>query len=174
MQARQCKNLVIGVFEAREALDAALDTLRGQGFRNGDISALVPDAQSENHGFAGEPLGWLNEAGELGVLGAKGNVVAGGPLLRAILAGGRKDKFAPSLIGLGVKKFDAEFYEVCVKGGKGLLAVHVDEPDSTAKARATLTAAGAQSLSVTENEAEDLPNVGDRPLFTEDFKEDAV
>lgn len=171
MHAEQCRNLVIGVFDAKEALDAALDTLRGQGFRNSDISALVPDVACEAHGFAGEPLGWLNEAGELRNIGKKGNVVAAGPLLQAVQSGGAPDKFAPALMGMGVPRFDADFYEVCVKGGKALLAVHVDERDSAEKARATLTQAGAQSLYVTENQAEELPNIGDRPLFAEDLRE---
>lgn len=171
MRAELSKNLVIGVFESKAAIDAALETLRGQGFRNSDISAFVPDAKSDQHGFAGEPLGWLNEAAELEYLGAKGNVVAGGPLLRAVRASGARDKFAPALAGLGVPRFDADFYEVCVKAGKALLAVHVDEGDSAAKARGTLLGAGAQSISVTENEAEDLPNVGDRPLFADDMRE---
>lgn len=172
MHAEQCRNLVIGVFDAKEAIDAALDTLRGQGFRNSDISALVPDVACEAHGFAGEPLGWLNEAGELRNIGKKGNVVAAGPLLRAVLGvSGTPDKFAPALIGMGVPRFDAEFYEVCVKGGKALLAVHVDEKDSADKAKATLTQAGAQSIFVTENQAEDLPNIGDRPLFADDLRD---
>ena len=171
MRSELSKNLVIGIFESKAALDVALETLRGQGFRNSDVSAFVPDAKSEKHGFAGEPLGWLNEAAELGNLGAKGNVVAAGPLLRAMRSAGTRDKFAPALIGLGVPRFDADFYEVCVKAGKALLAVHVDEADSAEKARGTLLEAGAQSISVTENEAEDLPNVGDRPLFADDLRE---
>jgi hypothetical protein len=165
MHVKQGKNLVIGVFDAKEALETALDILRGQGFRNSDVSALVPDVTCEAHGFAGEPLGWLNEAGELRNVGKKGNVVAAGPLLRAVRGGGALDKFAPALIDMGVPRFDADFYEVCVKGGKALLAVHVHEQDSANKARATFTKAGAQGILMTDNEAEDLPKAGGPPVL---------
>lgn len=167
------KNLVIGIFETLEGLDTALETLRGQGFRNSDISVLAPDARSETHGFAGAPLGWINEAGELGTVGRNNTITAGGPLYYALteVGGKNKEDFSGALLSFGVPRFDADFYEICVKAGKGLLAVHAETEACIEKSRQSLVACGAQSISVTKNEQEDeMPPGADLPLFADDLR----
>ena len=46
------RNLVIGVFETLQGMETALESLRGQGFRNSDISVLAPEAKGGAHHFA--------------------------------------------------------------------------------------------------------------------------
>jgi len=166
-------NLVIGVFESLANLDQALDTLRSQGFRNSDISALAPDAQSGAHGFAGQPLGWINEAGELGVVGRENTIVAGGPLYYTLLETGGKNKedIGVALVGFGVPRFDADFYEICVKAGKSLLAVHAETDVCVEKAKATLEETGAQSISAIRKELDEEAPLRDQPLFADDLRE---
>lgn len=170
MQTNQAKNVVISVFDGKSSFDSALEGLRGQGFRNSDVSALYSDGPAEHHGFAGEPLGWLNEAKELRVIGRRNNIVAAGPLLQALAERNAEDSLAPAIEALGLPRYDADFYVSCVKAGKSLVAVHVDEADSAAKARSTMVRAGGQSVFVTENLPIELPNAGDRPLFSDDLR----
>src|SRR5678815_2712317 len=41
--------VVFGLFDTRVELEAAIDGLRTEGFRESDISALLPDARSTNY-----------------------------------------------------------------------------------------------------------------------------
>ncbi len=166
------KNLVIGVFESLSGMEHALEELRGQGFRNSDISVLAPDAKSGVHHFAGEPLGWVNEAGELGTIGRNNTIVAGGPLYYTLLETGGKNKedMSGALMSFGVTRFDADFYEICVKAGKSLVAVHAETPECVEKAKGGLLSTGAQSLSVTKSEPEVEEPIRDLPLFAEDLR----
>src|SRR6202012_3561556 len=106
------------------ALIRAIDSLAAAGFRNEDISALMPDASStkevahEKHtkepegalagaaagGIAGGTLGLLVGIGALAIPGL-GPFIAAGPIMAALAgagAGGAVGTLTGSLIGLGI------------------------------------------------------------------------
>lgn len=167
------RSLVVGVFESLSGMNAALETLRGQGFRNSDISVLAPDARGGPHGFAGEPLGWVNEAGELGTIGRNNTIVAGGPVYYTLMetGGKHKEEISVALLDFGVPRFDADFYEICVKAGKALIAVHAETAECVEKAKQGLAQAGGESISATKsNLAQEEPPLRDLPLFADDLR----
>src|ERR1700755_2895963 len=85
------KIVVFGLFEHRSQLEAAIDSLRTEGFRESDISALLPDLDAtrdlahEKHTKA--PEGALTGAAAGGVLGGTLGLLVG---LRAPPVPGRR------------------------------------------------------------------------------------
>lgn len=165
------KIAVIGLFNDRETLSRAIDSLRVNGFRDDDLSALLPDPQStkevatEKHtkapegalagaaagGIAGGTLGLLVGLGALAIPGL-GPFIAAGPIMAALAgagAGGAVGTLTGSLIGLGIPEFEAKSYESYLNKGGMLLAVHADDGDWAQKAKDLLKAAGAHDITKT-------------------------
>lgn len=165
---------VFGIFHSRNEVENCVDTLKVRGFRNQDISVLMPSAESTEN-FAhekstkapegaaagasgglilGGALGWLVGAGALAIPGI-GPFVAAGPILASIAGagiGGTIGGVAGALVGFGIPEYEAKRYENIVQEGGILLSVHVDDSDWSKKAKETLEDCGAVDISSTSEE----------------------
>lgn len=171
-QQYQKAKAVFGVFETRMELESTVDNLKAQGFRNSDISILIPSDGEEFSdldvdvketkasegattgavgGVAfGGALGWLAGAGALAIPGI-GPFVAAGPLMAAIAGagiGGTVGGLTGALVGSGIPEDEAKKYESYVKEGSMLLSVHADDTNWMNKARMILESGGAKDVSV--------------------------
>jgi hypothetical protein len=165
------KIAVIGLFNDRPSLEAGIDALRAGGFRERDISALMPDASSakevaaEKHtkapegaltgaaagGLAGGTLGLLVGLGALAIPGL-GPFIAAGPIMAALAgagAGGAVGTLTGSLIGLGIPEYEAKRYESYLNKGGMMLAVHADDGEWAKKAKEILDRTGAHDIEKT-------------------------
>lgn len=165
------KIAVFGIYKTRNSIENAVDQLKYSGFRNSDISVLMPD-KSETKDFAhekhtkapegaaagastgavlGGTLGWLVGAGALAIPGI-GPFVAAGPIMASIAGagvGGAVGGVSGALVGMGIPEFEAKRYEGTVKDGGILLSVHCDNNDWTNKAKDLLETSGAKDVSST-------------------------
>jgi hypothetical protein len=143
---------VFGVFETRMELESTVDNLKAQGYRNSDISILIPgekddfkeslgvDATKASDGAKagaiggaafGGALGWIAGAGALAIPGV-GPFVAAGPIMAALAGagiGGGVGGIAGAFIGSGIPEAEAKKYESYLKEGSMFLAVHADDID---------------------------------------------
>jgi hypothetical protein len=165
---------VFGIFDSRSALESTVDNLKLSGFRNTDISVLMPSPESTKNfahekatkapegattgatsGLAvGGVLGWLAGIGALAIPGI-GPFVAAGPIVAAIAGaglGGAIGGVAGALIGLGIPEYEAKRYEALVKEGGMLLSVHVDNDEFQKKANDILKAGGAKDIATSSEE----------------------
>jgi hypothetical protein len=124
------KLAVFGLFNDRVSMGVAVDRLRATGFRESDLSALLPDAGSsqevahEKHtkapegaaagaatgGVLGGALGFLIGIGALAIPGL-GPFIAAGPIVALLAgagAGGAVGTLAGALIGLGMPEYEAK------------------------------------------------------------------
>lgn len=168
---------VFGIFESRSALESTVDNLKSAGFRNTDISVLMPSPESTQNfahekatkapegaatgatgGLAvGGVLGWLAGIGALAIPGI-GPFVAAGPIVGAITGagiGGALGGVAGALVGLGIPEYEAKRYESMVKDGGMLLSVHVDNSDFQERAKDILNAGGAKDVATSSEEKSD-------------------
>jgi len=162
------KLAVLGLFENRVQLEAAIDGLRTEGFRESDISALLPDMQStkelahEKHtkapegalagaatgGVVGGTLGLLVGLGALAIPGL-GPFIAAGPIMAALAGagvGGAVGTLTGTLIGMGIPEYEAKRYESFLNKGGALLAVHADDSEWAKRAKQTLERYGAKDI----------------------------
>jgi len=169
--------VVFGIFKAREQIEQAIFDMREKGFRNADISALLPSGEStkefahENETklpegayigsatgiLAGGALGWLAGIGSLAIPGI-GPLVAVGPVMAALAgagAGGTIGGIAGGLIGMGLPEYEAKRYEGFVKEGGYLLSVHCDNDEWTDKAENIMKANGATDVTSAFEESSD-------------------
>lgn len=163
---------VFGIFDSQAEVESAVDTLKSVGFRNQDISVLMPrmgDTQTFAHEKAtkapegatigastgvvlGGTLGWLVGAGMIAATPVLGPLVAVGPILATLVGAGVAGTvggLAGGLIGFGVPEYEAKRYESFIKKGGILLSVHVDDSDWLAKAQRILETSGAHDISST-------------------------
>jgi hypothetical protein len=162
------KIAVFGLFNDRLSMGAAVDRLRAAGFRESDLSALLPDAGSsqevahEKHtkapegaaagaatgGILGGTLGLLVGIGALAIPGL-GPFIAAGPIVAFLAgagAGGAVGTLTGALIGLGVPEYEAKRYESFLNTGGLLMAVHADDHVWAKKARDIFAATGAMGI----------------------------
>ncbi len=162
---------VFGIYRDQAMLENAVDTLRQEGFRNTDISVLVPEnegtkdfAHEKNtkapEGVAtgatsgaviGGGLGWLVGIGALAIPGL-GPFIAAGPIVAMLAgagAGGVVGGLTGALVGMGIPEYEAKRYEGRIKDGGILLSVHSDDSDWTKKAKEILERTSAQDISST-------------------------
>ena len=160
---------VFGIYPNRTRAEQAVDALKAAGFRNTDISVLLPESTSTRD-FAHEKdtkapegaatgasagavlgggLGWLAGIGALAIPGV-GPLIAAGPIV-AMLAGAGAGTvvggLTGALIGMGIPEYVAKRYEGRVKDGGILLSVHSDDSDWTKKAKDVLERTGAEDIS---------------------------
>src|SRR5918992_2693499 len=142
-----------------------VDSLKGSGFSNNDISVLFPDKTGtkdfahEQHtkapegaatgagtgGVLGGALGWLVGIGALAIPGL-GPFIAAGPIMAALsgaAAGAALGGLSGALVGLGIPEYEAKRYEGKIKEGNILISVHTDDRDERARAKRILEEAGA-------------------------------
>src|ERR1035437_5477690 len=127
------KTAVFGIYKSELDVDRAVDRFKVEGFRNSDISVLMPTKDSTQN-FAHEKetkapegaatgaaagavlgggLGWLVGLGALAIPGI-GPFVAAGPIMAALAGagvGGTVGGIAGALIGLGIPEYEAKRYE---------------------------------------------------------------
>jgi hypothetical protein len=171
--------VVFGIYTTRVGIESAVDALKAAGFRNTDISVLMPEKEStkefahEKHTKApegaatgagsgiviGGALGWLAGIGALAIPGV-GPFIVAGPLMAALAGagvGGAVGGVTGALIGMGIPEYEAKRYEGRVNKGGMLLSVHSDNSEWVTRAKEILKSTGAEDISSTgEAKAEDI------------------
>jgi hypothetical protein len=158
-----------GIYKSAAQAESAVDQLVAAGFRNDDISVLMPDVQSSKEfahekntkapegtttgvisgGAIGGTLGLLAGIGSLAIPGL-GPFIAAGPIMGALAglgAGGAVGGVVGALVGMGMPEFEAKRYEGRVKDGGVLLSVHCDNSDWVDRAKDILKRTGADDIS---------------------------
>jgi hypothetical protein len=160
-----------GLYRSREALESAVEAFRAAGFRNSDVSVLIPrgdgsrDLAHEAHtkapegavagagtgAIVGGVLGWLVGLGALAIPGV-GPFVAAGPLVSALAgvgAFGATGGLIGALAGIGIPEFEAKRFEGRLRRGHLLLSVHCDDREWARRAEDILTATSAEDVATT-------------------------
>src|SRR5260221_3955805 len=130
---------VFGIYRDRQHAEQAVDGLRVAGFRNSDVSALLPDnvgtkdfahekktkvpegaaAGGASGAVLGGALGWLAGTGALAIPGL-GPFIAAGPIMGTLAgagAGGAVGGLIGAVAGKGIPEYQAKPYEGRVRGG---------------------------------------------------------
>jgi ActD protein/heat induced stress protein YflT len=175
---------VFGLYVTRDQVGNAVDELKAQGFRNTDVSVLLPEnvgtkdfAHEKNtkapEGAAtgatsgailGGTLGWFAGIGTLAIPGL-GPFIAAGPIMAALSGigvGAAVGGITGALIGMGIPEYEAKRYEGRVKHGSILLSVHADDSDWIHKAERVLKNTGADDISWSAEPKGDFANA-DKP-----------
>ncbi|MGQ0648940.1 MAG: general stress protein [Gemmatimonadaceae bacterium] len=175
---------VFGLYATRADVEEAIEQLRLEGFRNADISVLMPDNQGTKdlahekatkapEGIAagatsgavlGGTLGWLVGIGALAIPGL-GPFVAAGPIMAAlggVGVGATVGGLTGALVGIGIPEYEAKRYEGRIKGGNILVSVHSDNSDWTDKAKRILRGTGAADVAAASEAKGDFAN-SERP-----------
>jgi hypothetical protein len=179
------KNIAVyGIYPGRPTVERAVDALKEAGFRNEDISVLLPEsggtkefaveketkapegaaAGAGTGAVVGGALGWLVGIGLLAIPGV-GPFIAAGPIMAALAgagAGGLAGGIAGGLIGMGIPEYEANRYEGRIKEGGILLSVHADDRDWKNKAKDILERTGAEDIGTKAESGGDYKE-SDRP-----------
>ena len=157
-----------GIFASIANAEAAIDELTLAGFSHQALSVLLSDKdeakvlETENAirpsegatagagvgGIVGGALGLLAGIGVLALPGA-GPFIAAGPIMASLAClgvGGAVGGFVGALVGMGIPEFEAKLYDLRVKDGGVLVAVHCDSSEGISKARDVLMAVGAEDV----------------------------
>ncbi|MCU1258610.1 MAG: hypothetical protein JWO80_1495 [Bryobacterales bacterium] len=176
---------VFGLYRTQLQVEEAVESLKTAGFRNTDISILLPenmgskDLAHEKHTKApegaatgatsgailGGALGWLVGIGALAIPGI-GPFLAAGPIVAA-LAGvgaiGTLGGITGALVGAGMPEYEAVRYEGRIKHGGILLSVHCDSEDWVKRAKELLQRTGAEDIASSSEAAADYGQ-SDKPM----------
>jgi|SRR5581483_2815550 len=176
---------VFAIFRSREAVEEAVTALERAGFRNTDISVLLPenegtkDLAHEKHtkapegataggvtgGAIGGILGGLIGVGLIAIPGL-GPLVAAGPIIAALTgvgSGGVVGGIIGGLAGLGIPEYEAKRFEGRIKTGGLLLSVHCDSSDWEKRAKELLEQTGGEEIAASGEAAADFA-VSDKPM----------
>ena len=158
-----------GIYPDRTSFDNALEGLRAAGFRNSDISAILPERDRTSRDLAhqintkapegiatgastgaavGGVLGWLVGVGALAIPGI-GPLVAAGPVVAALAgagAGGATGGLVGGLIGAGIPEVEAKRYAGRIREGGYLLSVHGDDSNWAERAEKVLEETGGKDV----------------------------
>lgn len=161
---------VFGLFADNGTVEQCIDALRNAGFRDTDVSLLVPDNSGtkefahEKHTKApegavagggsgamiGAAAGWLAGMGSLMVPGLEA-VAQAGPvigMLSGMGAGVCLGGFTGALFGMSMPEYEARRYAGMVRKGGILMSVHCDNPTWARNASSVLKRSGARSVSM--------------------------
>lgn len=179
------KNIAVyGIYPNRSMVEEAVGQLKVAGFRNTDISVLLPESKGNKEfavakgtkapegAAAGAPtgaviggaLGWLVGIGSLAIPGL-GPFIAAGPIMAGLAgagAGGLLGGVAGALIGMGIPEYEANLYEGRIKKGGILLSVHADDSEWKNKGKEVLEQTGAEDIGVKGESSADYDK-SDRP-----------
>lgn len=159
---------VFGIYPNLVDLQAAVKRLQVDGFRNTDVSVLLPENDgnkdlgiTNSHkapegatagggagAVVGGTLGWLAGIGALAVPGI-GPLLAAGPIVAALAgvgAGGALGAVTGGLIGFGVPEYEAKRFEGRIRSGGILLSVHTDDDHWQKTAERILKETGANDV----------------------------
>lgn len=176
---------VFGIYRDRLSVENAVDVFRQEGFRNTDISVLLPDnvgtkdfahekgtkapegtaAGATAGAVVGGGLGWLAGIGALAIPGL-GPLIAAGPIVAALAGAGAvgvAGGLVGALAGMGIPEYEAKRYEGRVKSGGILLSVHCDDSNWTTRAKQIMERTGAEDVSSTGEASADFAK-SDKPL----------
>ncbi len=176
---------VFGIYPTYSGAENGVDALKTAGFRNTDISALLPEnvgskdfahehdtkapegaaAGAGTGAVLGGALGWLVGIGALAIPGL-GPFIAAGPIMAALAGvgvGGAVGGVTGALIGMGMPEYVAVRYEGRIKKGGILLSVHSDSSEWTKRAKEILERTGAEDIASTGEASADYAKT-DRPL----------
>jgi hypothetical protein len=176
---------VYGIYQTQVQLENGLDQLKARGFRDEDVSILLPgnlgnkDLSTEKNSkmpegaaaggtsgaVVGGALGWLAGIGALAIPGL-GPFIAAGPIMAALAgvgAGAAVGGLVGGLAGMGVPEYEAKRYEGRVKDGGILISVHCDSGDWVDKAKNILEVTGARDISSSSEWSADYAE-SDRPV----------
>ncbi|MES1254484.1 MAG: quinol:electron acceptor oxidoreductase subunit ActD [Acidobacteriota bacterium] len=177
---------VFGIYGSYPAVEAAVDALRAEGFRNTDISVMFPEnvgtkdfahekgtkapegatAGAGTGAVVGGAVGWLAGIGALAIPGL-GPFIAAGPIMAALAGvgvGGAVGGVTGALVGMGIPEYEAKRYEGRIKKGGILLSVHSDDSKWAEKAEAILARWGAEDIASAGETKGDSQNA-DRPML---------
>lgn len=168
--------VVIGIYDSRSEVERAIDLFKTEGFRNSDISVLMPhedptfghekatkapEATTIGGGTGaviGGTLGWLVGLGAIATVPVLGPLVAAGPIMAALsgaAVGGAVGGFTGALVGFGIPEYEAKRYETFVKEGGILVSAHVDDNEWAKRAKDLMERTGAHDISTTSEEDSD-------------------
>ena len=176
---------VYGIYRNLAQVEEAVDTMRDEGFRNTDISVLLPENEGTKDfahkketkapegaatgagsgAVVGGALGWLASVGALAIPGV-GPFIAAGPivgLLAGIGVGGTVGGLVGAMVGLGIPEYEAKRYEGRVKRGGILVSIHCDNSDWVKRAKEVLQQTGAQDVASSGEAAADFAKT-DKPM----------
>lgn len=175
---------VFGIYPSQPDAENAVNGLKLAGFRNTDISILLPQnegtkdlalerntkapegtaAGAGSGAVIGGIIGWLVGAGVL-VIPGLGPLVAAGPIM-GLLSGvgvlGALGGIAGALVGLGIPEYEAKRYEGRVRKGGILVSVHCDDSDWVKTAKTLMDQTGAEDVSSADEAKADFAS-SDRP-----------
>ena len=158
-----------GIYPDRTSFENALEALRAAGFRNSDVSAILPERDRTAKDFAheihtkapegaatgagagaatGGVLGWLVGLGAIAIPGL-GPLVAAGPVVAALAgagAGGATGGLVGGLIGAGIPEVEAKRYAGRIREGGYLISVHCDDSQWAKRAEEILEATGGRDV----------------------------
>src|SRR6478752_1112080 len=160
-----------GIYRDRAGVEAAVDILRENGFRNTDISVLFPEntgtkdfaaekntkapegtaAGAGTGAVVGGTLGWLAGIGALAIPGL-GPFIAAGPIMAALAGvgvGGAVGGVTGALVGMGIPEYEAKRYEGVIQTGGILLSVHCSTSDEVSRGKNILKGTGGEDISST-------------------------
>lgn len=167
-----------GIYPDRDAFEQALDGLKAAGFRNSDVSAVLPERDQTARDLAheintkapegiaagagtgaalGGVLGWLIGIGALAIPGV-GPLVAAGPIVAALAgagAAGATGGLVGGLIGAGIPEVEAKRYAGRIREGGYLLSVHCDDREWATRAEEILEATGGRDVVKTHEASPD-------------------
>src|SRR6202162_1310005 len=152
---------VFCIFNTRGAVEDSLVTLKEAGFRNEDVSVLLPEnlgskdlatekstkapegaaAGAGSGAVIGGALGWLVGIGSLAIPGM-GPFIAAGPIMAALAGigvGGAGGGLTGALVGMGIPEYEAKRYEGKVKSGNILMSVHCNDKTEVDRAKKIFT-----------------------------------
>lgn len=176
---------VFGIYPHRASVEYALGALKDAGFRNTDVSVLLPEnvgtkdlgtqkatkapegatTGAGSGAVIGGALGWLAGIGALAIPGL-GPFIAAGPIVAALAGvgvGGAVGGVTGALIGFGIPEYEAKRYQGRVEKGGILLSVHCDDSDWTKKAKQIMQATGAEDVASSSEAGADYAKT-DRPM----------
>jgi len=166
------------IFPDRARFEAALEALRDAGFRNSDISAIIPERDRTTKDLAAEintkapegvatgagagaavggVLGWLVGIGALTIPGI-GPLLAAGPIVAALAgagAVGATGGLVGGLIGAGIPEIEAKRYAGRIREGGYLISVHCDDRGWAKRAKEILEATSGEHVVSTSEKAAD-------------------
>jgi len=166
------------IYPDRPSFDSALDALRAAGFRNSDISVILPERDRTTRDLAheintkapegaatgagagaavGGVLGWLVGLGAIAIPGV-GPLVAAGPIFAALAgagAVGATGGLVGGLIGAGFPEIEAKRYAGRIRAGGYLVTVHCDDTRWASRAKEILEATNASDVVSTAEAAPD-------------------
>jgi hypothetical protein len=158
-----------GIYPDRRTFEQAIEGLRAAGFRNSDISAILPERDQTTKDLAheintkapegiatgagtgaavGGVLGWLVGIGALAIPGI-GPLVAAGPVVAALAgagAAGATGGLVGGLIGAGIPEIEAKRYAGRIREGGYLISVHCDDRSWAKRAEEILEATGGRDV----------------------------